>query len=67
MKEDFKERKGWVIERLGDIVVSEKGKKPKSVSKESNKEFQIPYVNIKAFEKNEIDEYTDGIGFLLFN
>src|SRR4030065_54996 len=67
MKEDFKERKGWVIERLGDIVVSEKGKKPKSVSKESNKEFQIPYVNIKAFEKNEIDEYTDGIGCVLCN
>ncbi|HTM67353.1 MAG TPA: restriction endonuclease subunit S [Flavipsychrobacter sp.] len=55
----------WKICRLGDVAQTEKGKKPKSVSKEKNERFNIPYVNIKAFEKNIIDEYTDGVGCVL--
>lgn len=54
--------KGWVFVRLGDIVETEKGKKPKAVSTERTSRFKIPYVNIKAFEKNIIEEYTDGVG-----
>lgn len=56
---------GWTVAKLGELVISEKGKKPKRVSKEKTKECSIPYVNIKAFEKNIIDEYTDGVGCVL--
>lgn len=55
----------WCIERLGDFVISEKGKKPKNFSKAESKEHHLPYVNIAAFEKNRIDEYTDGVGCVL--
>jgi type I restriction enzyme S subunit len=54
--------KNWKRVKLGEYVISVKGKKPKRVSSVKTKEFSIPYVNIKAFEKNKIDEYTDGIG-----
>lgn len=54
--------KGWVIERLGDFVIYQKGKKPKNVSNTKTEKCSIPYVNIKAFEKNIIDEFTDGVG-----
>jgi type I restriction enzyme S subunit len=57
--------KDWGIVRLGDYAKTEKGKKPKFVSKEQTKEFSIPYVIIKAFEQNIIDEYTDGVGCVL--
>jgi len=53
---------GWKVVRLGDYIISKKGKKPKFVSREKNNEFSIPYVNIKAFEQNIIDEYTNGVG-----
>ncbi len=53
---------GWKIVRLGDYIISKKGKKPKFVSKEKNAECDVPYVNIKAFEQNIIDEYTNGEG-----
>lgn len=51
--------------RLGEYVISVKGKKPKHISPVKTKECSIPYVNIKAFEKGIIDEYTDGIGCAL--
>lgn len=57
--------KGWTIAKLGELVITEKGKKPKRVSKDKTEEYSIPYVNIKAFEKNIIDEYTDGAGCVL--
>jgi len=57
--------KDWKWVKLGEFVISVKGKKPKRVSKEKTKECSIPYVNIKAFEKNIIDEYTDGVGCAL--
>ena len=46
--------------KLGEIARSTKGKKPKSVSKEKTGGFEIPYVDIKAFEKGIVDNYTDG-------
>jgi type I restriction enzyme, S subunit len=57
--------KDWKWVKLREYVISVKGKKPKRVSKEKTKECSIPYVNIKAFEKNIIDEYTDGVGCAL--
>lgn len=57
--------KDWKWVKLGEYVFSIKGKKPKRISPIKTKECQIPYVNIKAFEKNIIDEYTDGVGCAL--
>ncbi len=57
--------KDWKQVKLGEYVIPTKGKKPKRVSIEKTKECFIPYVNIKAFEKNIIDEYTDGVGCVL--
>ena len=57
--------KGWKCVKVGEYVISVKGKKPKRVSNTKTKECSIPYVNIKAFEKNIIDEYTDGVGCAL--
>lgn len=57
--------KDWKWVKLGEYVVSVKGKKPKRVSPIKTKEYFVPYVNIKAFEKNIIDEYTDGKGCVL--
>jgi type I restriction enzyme, S subunit len=51
--------------KLGKYVVSVKGKKPKRISTVKTKECFLPYVNIKAFEKGIIDEYTDGVGCAL--
>jgi type I restriction enzyme S subunit len=67
MNEDLKDilPKSWEVERLGDFVITEKGKKPKNISNEYNDICHLPYVNIKAFEKNIIDEYTDGLGCVL--
>ena len=57
--------KDWKVVKLGDFVKTQKGKKPKYISDVKTKEFPIPYVNIKAFEKNIIDEYTNGIGCVI--
>lgn len=51
--------------RLGNFAETEKGKKLKVTSKEKTAKYSIPYVNIKAFEKNVIDEFTDGAGCVL--
>lgn len=56
---------GWTVAKLGEITITQKGKKPKRVSKFKTDECSIPYVNIKAFEKNIIDEYTNGVGCVL--
>jgi type I restriction enzyme S subunit len=53
------------VVKLGDYVVSVKGKKPKRISNTKTKECPLPYVNIKVFEKGIIDEYTDGVGCAL--
>lgn len=53
---------GWKWVKLGEYVKATKGKKPKVVSPVKTKACSIPYVNIKAFERNEIAEYTDGSG-----
>ena len=50
----------YPIYKLSEIARSTKGKKPKSVSKEKTDGFKIPYVDIKAFEKGMVDNYTNG-------
>ena len=51
--------------KVGEYVVSVKGKKPKRLSSVQTAVCPLPYINIKAFEKNIIDEYTDGVGCAL--
>lgn len=46
--------------KLSEIARSTKGKKPKNLSQEKADGFEIPYVDIKAFEKGIVDNYTDG-------
>ena len=46
--------------KLSDVARSTKGKKPQTISKEKTDGFEIPYVDIKAFEKGIIDNYTNG-------
>lgn len=58
---------GWKWVKLGEYVSSIKGKKPKNLSKTKTSIHTIPYVNIKAFETNVVDEYTDGEGAVLCN
>jgi len=58
---------GWVNTKLGDFVEHEKGKKPERLSKIKTEEFCLSYVNIQAFEKGIIEEYTDGNGCVICN
>ena len=45
---------------LENHIEIKKGKLPKHLSDSSSHEFNLPYVDIKAFEKNNIARYTDG-------
>ena len=47
------------MEKIKELITINKGKKPKIISPEPQNSF-LPYVDIKAFEKNIIDNYTDG-------
>ncbi|MBI2419799.1 MAG: restriction endonuclease subunit S [Ignavibacteriales bacterium] len=46
--------------KLKDICQLSKGKKPVRLRSDKSDELSIPYINIKAFEKGLISEYTDG-------
>ncbi len=48
------------VERLGDFALHEKGSKPKRSQKNADDVFTYPYVDILAFEKGIVKEYTDG-------
>jgi type I restriction enzyme S subunit len=50
----------WEKEKLGDFVISQKGKKPKNQKTTSDDRYVHPYVDIEAFEKNIIKSYADG-------
>lgn len=45
---------------LNEACDYSKGKKPKVLEKEISSNTPIPYINIKAFEKGIVDQYTDG-------
>ena len=47
------------MKKIKELITINKGKKPKIISPEPQNSF-LPYVDIKAFEKNIIDNYTDG-------
>lgn len=50
--------KGWDIQPLKEVVTSTKGKKPKQLS-EFPFDNSIPYIDIKALEKDLIEQYAD--------
>lgn len=50
----------WEVAKLGEVCTYSKGKKPVSLSTEKNSKNNIPYINIKAFEKGIFAEYTNG-------
>ncbi|NWF98352.1 MAG: restriction endonuclease subunit S [Nitrospirae bacterium] len=50
---------GWVWVRLGEIVESIKGKKPKNLG-DKNEFLKFPYINIEAFEFKRFNQFTDG-------
>ena len=49
---------GWIEIELQELVSYRKGKKPKTLSPTSFKN-SVPYLNIKAVEKNVVEEYAD--------
>lgn len=51
---------GWVFEKLGKYADYKKGKKPETLSQQASGKYKFPYVDIKAFEKGVIANYTDG-------
>lgn len=52
----------WQLVPLGEFVENEKGKKPKQESKEKSTEFNLPYIDIQAFEEGIIKSWTNGEG-----
>lgn len=48
-----------IMVRLGDVIQTQKGKKPKLLVSKPEPGY-LPYIDIKAFEKNSFDNYTDG-------
>ena len=52
----------WSVVKLGDLVVSQKGKKPKNHTKSKTLKNIMPYVDIEAFEKGVFNSWTDGVG-----
>lgn len=54
MKED------WIECSLDEVCFYTKGKKPPVLSNTFSDDTNVPYINIKAFEKGIIDEYTNG-------
>jgi len=54
---------GWVIEKIQNLVTAKKGKKPKNLVPIKNAH-SLPYIDIKAFEKNIFERFTsadDGV------
>lgn len=53
-------REDWIECTFENVIKYSKGKKPKNLIKNSKEEF-LPYINIKAFEKNIIEEYSNDL------
>jgi len=60
MSRENKRASDLPVKKLREVCIYSKGKKPPTLNTEKNKECSIPYINIKAFEKGIIDEYTNG-------
>ena len=50
----------WEVVKLGDFADSAKGKKPKNQQPSQDEEFNLPYIDIEAFEKGIFKSFTDG-------
>ncbi|MFN4812914.1 MAG: restriction endonuclease subunit S [Bacteroidota bacterium] len=48
------------FKKLREVCTYSKGKKPAVLNETKNKDCSVPYINIKAFEKGIISEYTNG-------
>jgi type I restriction enzyme S subunit len=48
------------FKKLGEVCTYSKGKKPVVLNETKTKDCSVPYINIKAFEKGIISEYTNG-------
>jgi type I restriction enzyme S subunit len=55
----FELPEGWVWCRFLDLVTYRKGKRPSILSNKSDNDLTIPYIDIAAFEKNIISNYTN--------
>ena len=53
-------REDWIEVELQEVCFGSKGKKPPVLESQCTDKVSIPYINIKAFEKGIIDEYTNG-------
>ncbi len=53
--------------KLGEVCTHSKGKMPPLLKKAKSENHSIPYINIKAFEKGIVSEYTDGVKCNLCN
>jgi type I restriction enzyme, S subunit len=60
MKEKDLLPKHLQVKKLGEVCTYSKGKKPAVLKETKTMECLIPYINIKAFEKGIISEYTNG-------
>jgi type I restriction enzyme, S subunit len=58
-KEVSSTSEGIKLVKLSEVIVIIKGKKPSRLAPD-NLRYSIPYINIKAFEKGIISQYTDG-------
>ena len=63
----FKLPQGWVWCRFKEIVSYRKGKKPEVLVTEKSKEYSIPYIDIAAFEKGQIKQFTNDSTVVLCN
>lgn len=50
----------WQLKKLGEVCIYSKGKKPAALKATKTNDCAVPYINIKAFEKGIISEYTNG-------
>ena len=50
--------KGWASARLEEIVTKKKGKKP-AILRDTPAEGFVPYLDIRAIEKNVVREYAE--------
>ena len=57
----------WVWCRLGELISYSKGKRPNFLSKLKNDKYSIPYIDIAAFEKGIIYQYTNGEKAIICN
>jgi len=53
-------REDWIEVDLKEVCLGSKGKKPPVLESDCSEKVNVPYINIKAFEKGIIDEYTNG-------